>query len=563
MQDTSVNIRIGGEAGQGLDTVGQLLTRALIRSGYEVVVVQSYLSRIRGGHNTFTIRTGPDPIQAPGSGVDVLIALNQETVDKHKEVLKEGAVVIMDQELDDKGVQALKVPYEDLVEKKIHTNTAALGVAAGLLGLSQEVVAELINEQFGAKKPEVAEANTEVLSKAYAWLERQDTKRDPLPETEDKGQRLMLAGSEAVALGAMASGVTFCSFYPMTPSTGVALNLISNARELGIVVEQAEDEIAAINMAIGASFAGARALVPTSGGGFALMTEGVSLAGMTETPVVVVVAQRPGPATGLPTRTEQADLDLVLNAGHGEFPRAVFAPGTPEECFFLTRKAFDLAERFQGPMFVLSDQYLADSYRAVQPFDLEGMEDIAGPGTETDNPEEYQRYALTENGVSPRLVPGFGSYLVVADSDEHTPDGHITEDHDVRVSMVDKRLTKGLGLFEEVIAPELDGDAQDALLLVCWGSSKGSVQEAAARLREQGKNVAMLHFSQVWPLKKEQFLSSLEQAATVVSVESNALGQLARLIRRETGFHIPKLLTRFDGLPITPEHILERLDRIA
>ncbi len=563
MQDTSVNIRIGGEAGQGLDTVGQLLTRALIRSGYEVVVVQSYLSRIRGGHNTFTIRTGPDPIQAPGSGVDVLIALNQETVDKYREELREGGVVIMDQELDDKGVQALKVPYEDLVEKKIHTNTAALGVAAGLLGLSQEVVAELINEQFGAKKPEVAEANTEVLSKAYAWLERQDTKRDPLPETEDKGQRLMLAGSEAVALGAMASGVTFCSFYPMTPSTGVALNLISNARELGIVVEQAEDEIAAINMAIGASFAGARALVPTSGGGFALMTEGVSLAGMTETPVVVVVAQRPGPATGLPTRTEQADLDLVLNAGHGEFPRAVFAPGTPEECFSLTRKAFDLAERFQGPMFVLSDQYLADSYRAVQPFDLDGMEDIAGPGTETDNPEEYQRYALTENGVSPRLVPGFGSYLVVADSDEHTPDGHITEDHDVRVSMVDKRLTKGLGLFEEVIAPELDGDAQDALLLVCWGSSKGSVQEAVSHLRDQGKNAAMLHFSQVWPLKKDQFLSSLEQAATVVSVESNALGQLARLIRRETGFHIPKLLTRFDGLPITPEHILERLDRIA
>jgi 2-oxoglutarate ferredoxin oxidoreductase subunit alpha len=329
---------------------------------------------------------------------------------------------------------------------------------------------------------------------------------------------------------------------------------------MGLIVEQAEDEIAAINMALGASFAGAPSMVATSGGGFALMVEGISLAAMTETPVVVVVAQRPAPATGLPTRTEQADLEFVLHAGHGEFPRAIFTPGSVEECFHLTRKAFELAERYQGPMFLLTDQFLADSYRAVMPFELEDLTPVRAGKDVAESPP-YQRFAITETGISPRLLPGMTGHLVVADSDEHTQDGHITEDLSMRRQMVEKRLRKGGGIRAEAMPPDVEGDPNPGLLLVSWGSSKGAVQETASLMKSKGERVATLHFSQVWPLVPDQFVGHLESARQVVSVEGNAFGQLARLIRRETGFHIKKKVLRYDGLPLTPESILGELNR--
>jgi 2-oxoglutarate ferredoxin oxidoreductase subunit alpha len=315
-------------------------------------------------------------------------------------------------------------------------------------------------------------------------------------------------------------------------------------------------------MAIGASFAGAPSMVATSGGGFALMVEGVSLAAMTETPVVIVVAQRPGPATGLPTRTEQGDLELVLHAGHGEFPRAIFAPGTVEECFYLTRKAFELAERYQGPMFLLTDQFLADSYRAVMPFDTKNLPAVS-VGTQASGESFYERFALTESGVSPRLLPGTGKHLVVADSDEHTERGHITEDLSVRIKMVEKRLAKGQWIGSEVIPPEMHGEEKPDLMLLSWGSSKGAVQEAASFMQSKGKKVATLHFSQVWPLVPEQFMEYLERAREVVCIEGNAFGQLARLIRRETGFQAKNRILRYDGLPLTPEWILLKLNLVS
>jgi len=260
-------------------------------------------------------------------------------------------------------------------------------------------------------------------------------------------------------------------------------------------VEQAEDEIAAINMALGASFAGARAMTGTSGGGLALMVEGISLAGMTETPVVIVVGQRPGPATGLPTRTEQGDLDFILHAGHGEFPRAVFTPGSVEECFLLAQKAFEIAERFQGPVFILTDQFIADSYRAVLPFKLP-EETIPSGVVENHSGVPYRRYVFTESGVSPRLLPGIGEQLVVADSDEHAEDGHITEDLEIRKKMVEKRRGKLRGMLAEAIEPEFEGDDPPDLLMVSWGSARGAVREAAILKRDGGLKVATLHFSQ-------------------------------------------------------------------
>jgi 2-oxoglutarate ferredoxin oxidoreductase subunit alpha len=412
---------------------------------------------------------------------------------------------------------------------------------------------------FGKKKPEMAEANRKALAAAVAWAEEKAISSYALPEVPNPPRRLMMNGNEAIAFGAISAGLKFVSFYPMTPATSIVLNVAAQATKMGLIVEQAEDEIAAINMAIGASFAGTPAMVATSGGGFSLMVEGVSLAAMTETPVVVILAQRPGPATGLPTRTEQSDLELVLHAGHGEFPRAIFAPGTIEECFHLARRAFELAERYQGPMFVMTDQFLADSYRAVVPFEIKNLATVRG-GTQDGRRSPYERFAFTDSGVSPRLLPGAGKELVVADSDEHTEGGHINEDLYLRIKMVEKRLAKGTWIESEVISPEMQGEGQPDLLLVSWGSSKGPVKEAAFHLSSEGKKVATLHFSQVWPLVPEQFMEHLESAGQVVCIEGNAFGQFARLIRRETGFHISRRVLRYDGLPFTPEWILRELE---
>lgn len=558
MGESTLNILIGGEAGQGLVTVGQLLAKSLVRSGYSIVVTQSYQSRIRGGHNTFGIRVGAGKVIAPKESFDLLVAFNDETVSLHSHELTDKGLVIADDALNLSRDNLLKIPFKELAEVR-YFNVVALGIVGCLLGLDEDLMAGAVEDFFGKKKPEMAEANRKALADAVTWAEEKAISSHALPEVPEPPRRLMMNGNEAIALGAISAGLKFVSFYPMTPATSVVLNVTAQARKMGLIVEQAEDEIAAINMAIGASFAGTPAMVATSGGGFALMEEGVSLAAMTETPVVVVLAQRPGPATGLPTRTEQGDLELVLYAGHGEFPRAVFAPGTIEECFHLTRRAFELAERCQGPMFILTDQFLADSYRAVVPFDSKNLATVSA-GAQADVVLPYERFAFTDSGVSPRLLPGTGTQLVVADSDEHTEAGHITEDLSLRIKMVDKRLTKGTWIASEVISPEIQGEERPDLLLVSWGSSKGSVQEAARHLTSGGKKVATLHFSQVWPLVPEQFMEYLENAREVVCIEGNAFGQFARLIRRETGFLIPRRILRYDGLPLTPEWILRGLD---
>lgn len=558
MTDSSINILVGGEAGQGLVTIGQLMAKALVRSGYEILVVQDYMSRIRGGHNTFVIRTGPEKIHGPKSGVDVLVALNQETIDLHRDELTDRAVIIAHQDYDCHGHEALKVPFEKLASKPVYENVVALGVLASAICHDKAVIEDLLAKTFAKKGQTVVDENLKVFNDSYEWVGSQNFGVECMPPASAAGQkRLMVQGNECIALGAMAAGCNFCSFYPMTPSTSVALALIDKGREMGVVTEQAEDEIAAINMAIGASFAGARALVPTSGGGFALMTEGISLAGMTETPVVVVVVQRPGPATGLPTRTEQADLNLVVYAGHGEFPRAVYAPGTMEECFYLAYHSFNLAEKYQSPVFILSDQYLADSFRAVEPFDLEEAGRQDRPITEAD--AGYERYSLAADGVSPRLVPGFSDGLVVVDSDEHTPDGHITEDMSVRVRMQAKRLSKAAGFVQEVVPPTYEGSDDPDILFVCWGSSYGPVKEAVDILNHKNRNAALLHFCQVYPLNGNQFLPSLMWAERVIFVESNSTGQFARLIKQETGFEPKDMVLRFDGLPLSAAYILNAL----
>ena len=554
------NILIGGEAGQGLVTVGYLLTKSLVRSGYRVVVTQDYQSRIRGGHNTFAIRVSADEIAAPREATDLLVALDVKTVSLHKEQLSSRGLVVADEAFGLADDVCLKIPYKELSSRRF-ANIVALGVASSLLGLDEELVARATETHFGKKDEKVVEENRQALRRAFEWCEKQGPRVEKLPGVENLPERLMMNGNEAIVLGALSAGLRFFAFYPMTPSTSIGQGLAAVAERTGLIVQQGEDEIAVINMALGASFAGAPSMVATSGGGFALMVEGVSLAAMTETPIVIVIAQRPGPATGLPTRTEQGDLEFVLHAGHGEFPRAVFAPGTVEECFHLSRKAMELAERYQSPVFLLTDQVLADSYRAIEPFDLTGMAPNKVPADGKAVAEPYRRHAFTDSGISPRLFPGMSKHLVVTDSDEHTEDGHITEDLSVRNRMVEKRLRKLDGIRGEAVPPETWGDKDAELLLVSWGSSKGAVQEAAETLRSEGRRVGTLHLPQVWPLAVEQFLPILESAREVVCVEGNATGQLARLIRRETSFIVKKTVLRYDGLPFTPEYILGELGR--
>jgi len=566
MKNEGINILIGGEAGQGLVTIGQILAKIFIRSGYSALATQSYQSRIRGGHNSFSLRVSSKPIVAPAEKVNLLVALNTETIEIHQSELSSPCAIIADEAFQfsqSHGSDCLiKVPFSKLAPKK-QINISALGILTSVLGIDRQIALEAIEDFFEKKDTELQKANQAAFEKSLNWASMIPSEFGSFPRREGVEEKLMLNGNEALALGAVASGLKFYSFYPMTPSTGIGQTLASISSRLGIVVEQGEDEIAVINMAIGASFAGAPAMVGTSGGGFALMVEGVSLAGMTETPIVVVIGQRPAPATGLPTRTEQADMEFVLHAGHGEFPRAIFAPGTVEDCFHFAGRALHLAEKYQIPVFILTDQYLADSACAVRPFDLERVAPVV-PGAEPASVHKpYLRYALTDTGVSPRLLPGLTENLVVADSDEHTEDGHLTEDLSVRKLMVEKRLRKLKGLRQEVVAPEFIGDIEPEILLVCWGSTKGSALEACEDLRANGKKSAVLHFSQLWPLVPEQFIKIFEKAKEKICIESNAFGQLARLIRGETGFEIKKQIHRYDGLPITPEFILRELRKIV
>jgi len=556
-----VNVLIGGQAGQGLVTVGELLARSLVRSGYHILVTQSYQSRVRGGHNTYAVRVSSEEVHAPQEAIDLLVALDRNTLILHRSELSPIGRIVVDQDFgfeDAACLECLQVPYRKLTAERF-INVFALGIVSSLLGLETELVAQTLDDFFGKKNSNLANENRQVLQEAFRWTSGQRSSLPKLPPIPNPPRRLMMNGNEAIALGAVSAGLKFYSFYPMTPSTSIGQTLATMSKRMPVVVEQAEDEVAAINMAIGASFAGVPSMVGTSGGGFALMGEGVSLTGMTETPVVIVVAQRPAPATGLPTRTEQGDLNFVLYSGHGEFPRAIFAPGTVEECFDLTRKAFFLAEKYQGPIFLLTDQYLADSYRAVAPFDIEHLASLQVPADAVPAALPYRRFALNETGVSPRLLPGWSKHLVVAGSDEHTEDGHLTEDLAVRKRMVEKRLGKMEGLRREVIPPKLKGDRNPDLLLISWGSTEGSVLEVASAIRSAGQRVATLHFCQVWPLIPEQFLGILQEARQVVCVEGNATGQLAGLLRRETGFVVQRRVNRYDGLPITPEFIQREL----
>jgi 2-oxoglutarate ferredoxin oxidoreductase subunit alpha len=564
-------IKIGGEAGQGIQTIGDTLGHVFAKAGFHVFTNQDYESRVRGGHNYYQIRLSDRPVMAPKEAVDIIVALDKESIGLHEQELTSRGQIIYDadalKEKHDKPT-FLNIPFERLAVEhggsRIMANTVATGAVLGMLSMDLGILLTIIDNAFRKKGDAVVTANRSAALAGFDYAVKGCLKCNFSVAVEEKASRMLVGGTEAIALGALASGVKFYSAYPMTPSTGIMNYLAGKETEYGLVVEQAEDEIAAMNMAIGASFAGVRAMTGTSGGGFALMVEGLSLAAMTETPIVIALGLRPGPATGLPTRTEQADLHMALHAGHGEFPRFIFAPGTPQQAFYLTNKACDLAEKYQVPAFVLFDTYLSDSQWTYQGFDLSRIRttEYRLRGEAFRKLEHYDRHAYTDSGVSPLAVPGDAKHLVVTDSDEHTEDGHITEDAVIRVAMTEKRLFAKLpGMHGEIAPPFLCGDHDPEIVIVCWGSLFGLVREALDEL-VGASSIAMLHFSEIYPFPgtdRFDYLALLERAKLTICVEQNATGQLARLMRTETGFQFGAHLNRFDGRPFTVESLVKNL----
>ncbi len=563
-----LNLLIGGAAGQGVHSISTPLGKTLVRHGAHVLAIQDYQSRIRGGHIFNVLRVSDEPLSGPREGVDILVALNQETVDLHAAELSPQGVLIYDAATVTNiptGVPALGLSLEALLPGtkagEIAVNAGASGAILGLLEVPAAGLANLLAETFAGKGEEVVAHNRQAALRGHD-LAQNFPRPYSLAAVQRTEPRLLISGHEALALGSLMAGLTFISGYPMTPWTSLLNAISQRALHQGVVVEQAEDEIAAINMAIGASYAGARAMTGTAGGGFCLMTEAVGLAAMTETPLVIVVAQRPGPSTGLPTRTSQGDLQFVLWAGQDDSPRALLAPGSPAQGFAAALKAFDLAERWQIPVFILTDQYFADTQHTCQAGDFPAASvPLALAPSSTEG--LYERYAITESGVSPRRLPGFGDELVVADSDEHTPDGHLTEDLTVRVKMHDKRLRKLKGLAAEMGGLTQAGPAEAPLVLACWGSSLGPVSEAVARLNAQKVPARLVHFRELWPFPQQAAVQALAGAKKLVVVEQNASGQLQRLLRQETGLTGHFAVRKYDGRPFTPEFILRGLKEVA
>ncbi len=564
-------IKIGGEAGQGVQTIGDSLGRVFARAGYRVFSHQDYESRIRGGHNFFQIRLSDKPISSSRGRIDIVVALDKASIANNLGSLADGGIIVYDSaSLKEKHDAAsfLDVPFADLATRdggsRIMANTVATGAVLGILGMDLSIFFQVIGELMEKKGDKTVQENQRAAERGRDFAATNC--HECAFKTPALGRpHLLIDGNSAIGLGAVLSGCRFYSAYPMTPSTGILNYMAGKSREFGIVAEQAEDEIGAINMAIGASYAGVRSMIGTAGGGFALMVEGVSLAAMTETPVVIVVGQRPAPATGLPTRTEQGDLLFVLHAGHGEFPRLLFAPGSPEQALYLTNKAFDLAYKYQIPAFILSDQYLADSQWTYPGFDLSRIvyEDYRLRDHDPEGSGDYKRYAYTDSGVSPFAIPGRSRGLVVEDSDEHDEGGHLTEDGVTRKRMVEKRLFKKLPrLRAEIAPPALYGDPEAETVVAGWGSTLGVLKEAIDKVGHPGK-IALLHFSEISPFPGTDafdYMGVLKRAKRTICVENNGTSQFARLVRMETGHAFTSTINRYDGRPWLLETLIGELD---
>lgn len=565
---------IGGESGFGIKVTGQMFSRLCVRGGLNIFDYTEYPSLIRGGHNAFQVTVGEQPVFAPRFGVDLLVALNQETVDRHLAQLVHGGAILYDpdaklavqKESQQEHAVQFAVPLAKIAKQAGGTilmrNTVALGASVGLLKFDMRLLEAVMHTAFDRKGEETVAKNIEAARAGFAYVQHLYAEEFPFSlKAVQQTNRLVMNGNNAISIGAVSAGCKFYASYPMTPTSGILSYLAKHAQETGMVVRHAEDEISAINSAIGASYAGVRSMVGTAGGGFSLMVEAVGLAAMTETPLVIVEGQRPGPSTGLPTWTSQADLQFVLHAGQDDFPRVVLAPGDAQEAFYVTHQAFNVADQYQTPVFVLTDKFLSESHTSIAPFATEHVHIDRGALLQEVPARAdgmFARYAPTPTGVSPRVFPGTPNGIFTANSDEHDVYGTVNDESANRILMMNKRMKKMETASLTMPLPTLYGPQNAKLTLVGWGSTKGPMLAAAQELQAKGKSVNVLHFVYLHPLPVERLLPMFRRLTCALMIENNATGQFAAHLKQTIGFVAEGSLSKYDGRPFFPHEIVNK-----
>ncbi|MEW6035578.1 MAG: 2-oxoacid:acceptor oxidoreductase subunit alpha [Candidatus Micrarchaeota archaeon] len=568
--------KIAGQAGAGVMTTGRLMVKCFTRGGYNAIGYPEYPSLIRGGHNTVQVRVSDNPVNSPLQTLDIVIALNKDAIFYHMNSMAKGGIIIYDQLIDAgkfrirDDVKMYPLPLSKLTQEAGGTeqmkNTAALGAALAAVDYPFEVLEGIMRDEFRRKGEEVIKKNVGAAKAGYDYVKGNGIKcLKTLKPLSDK-RKIIITGNEAITLGAIRGGLKFYAAYPMTPASSILHYMIENEKAFNLVAKQTEDEIAAINYAIGASFAGARSMVGTSGGGFALMVEALGMAAISETPIVVALAQRIGPSTGMPTWTEQGDLRFALHASQGDFPRIILAPGDVQECFFLAAKALNLAEKYQVPVILMSDKNLSESVFSTEKFDQSKVKIERGkiaPGLPPLPPmTRWKRYELTGDGVSPRVFPGTENGIHVSTSYEHDETGFSSESFIMRTKQVQKRASKVKSILKEMEAPGLYGPKDAEVTLVGWGSMKLSALDALPLLEQKGIKANFLHFTHIFPLDEAVVKAALAGAKKTVLLENNSTAQFAGVLREHMGAVMDFHILKYDGRPFFPEQIAGEVERL-
>jgi 2-oxoglutarate ferredoxin oxidoreductase subunit alpha len=569
-----INLLVGGEAGAGITRSGFLFAKTCLRGGLHVFGANDYQSLIRGGHNFYTVRAETTPVYSQADTIDLLIALNKETITYHKHELVLGGGIIYDgdqvtvgDELGRNDLKLYQVPLRQIVKglegPQIMENTVALGAANALLNYDQEILNGVLKDTF---KQEIAEQNIDAAKQGYDHARKQygDDFGYKLQKTDKAGKyNMFLTGNEAAGLAAIKAGCKLYAAYPMTPATSLLHFLAPLDRQYNLIVLHTESEISAINMVAGASYAGIRSMTATSGGGFCLMTEGVGMIGMTETSPVILLVQRPGPSTGLPTYTAQGDLRFAIHASQGEFPRVIIAPGDVTETFYKTMEAFNLAEKYQIPAIIITDKYLAESHQTAEPFNQNKISIQRGKLiTEYLDTEEYKRHKFTPDGISPRAIPGTKNAIVRTNADEHNELGYTTEDPILTTKMTDKRFKKQEALNKElqnIDTTKHYGPQNAQATIIAWGSSKGPIREAMKILDGEGFKINYLQILYLTPFPTNKVKKTIQTTKKAIVVENNKTSQLTSLIREHTLTAVDHLILKYDGRPFNPRELAQQI----
>jgi 2-oxoglutarate/2-oxoacid ferredoxin oxidoreductase subunit alpha len=569
--------KIAGEAGFGIKSAGMMFGKIFMRAGYEIFDFTEYPSLIRGGHNTYQLVVDTRPVNSVFKKVDILVALNQNTIKHNLADINEGGALIYDSDkvkissakLKNAHVQDIGIPLTSIAKdegSELMRNVVALGATMYLVGQTLTIANKIVRENFSKKGKKIVGNNIKALKAGYDFV-KANTENEfmcQLPTLASK-DNIFITANESLALGAVAGGLGFYAAYPMTPSSSILHYLAKIAAKTGLVVKHAEDEISVANMALGASHMGARSMVATSGGGFALMTETLGLMGLTETPMVLINVQRGGPATGLPTWTEQADLQFMLHAAQGDFPRIVMAPGDVGEAFEMGHQALNFADMYQLPVLILSDKLIGEGNTTVPRFNTKNVKINRGKiltQAQLSKIKDYGRYKITPDGISPRALPGMKGGLFIANSDEHDVHGFSNEDSQNRIDQVDKRYRK-LDTFRKIMPkPLVYGNPKAKKTVVFWGSNKGVVLDSYVALPDKIKSkIRIMQYQYLWPFDGDFTKKILNSSKDILLIENNPNGQLANLIAQETGIMIENKLLKYDGRPFFREEIISALKK--